>query len=89
MTPDAPDLEPNLIPSAYFSGDFNKTQQLWNTTQKECYTIYWLMQNYAFYLTGMECTLCCEHKPLELFFTTGKLNHILDQWVLELQQFNI
>ena len=24
----------------YFSGSFSKTQQLWNTTQKECYAIY-------------------------------------------------
>ena len=26
--------EPELIPITYFSGTFNKTQQLWNTTQK-------------------------------------------------------
>ena len=26
-----------LIPIAYFSGYFNRTQQLWNITQKECY----------------------------------------------------
>ena len=29
--------EPNLVPIAYFSGSFSKTQQLWNTTQKKCY----------------------------------------------------
>ena len=32
--------EPELTPITYFSGTFNKTQHLWNTTQKECYTIY-------------------------------------------------
>ena len=31
--------KPELIPTAYISGTFNKTQQLWNTTQKECYAI--------------------------------------------------
>ena len=30
---------PNLVPIAYFSGSFSKTQQLWNTSQKECYTV--------------------------------------------------
>ena len=35
------DKEPDqLIPIAYFSGSFNQTQQLWNVTQKECYTVY-------------------------------------------------
>ena len=33
-TPDIPDSEPKLIPIAYFSGSFSKTQQLWNTAQK-------------------------------------------------------
>ena len=52
--------EPELIPIAYFSGIFNKTQQLWNTTQKECYAVYQSVQKFAFYLTGTDCTLCCE-----------------------------
>ena len=33
-TPDVPHSEAKLIPIAYFSGSFSKTQQLWNTTQK-------------------------------------------------------
>ena len=32
--------EASLIPIAYFSGSFSRTQQLWNTTQKECYAVY-------------------------------------------------
>ena len=35
-----PNAEANLIPIAYFSGTFSRTQQLWNTTQKECYAVY-------------------------------------------------
>ena len=31
--------EPELFLIAYFSDTFNKAQQLWNTTQKECYAI--------------------------------------------------
>ena len=37
---DWPNVEPNPVPIAYFSGSFSKTQQLWNTTQKECYAVY-------------------------------------------------
>ena len=32
--------EVSLIPIAYFSGSFSRTQQLWNTTQNECYVVY-------------------------------------------------
>ena len=58
--------EPELIPIAYFSGTFNKTQQLCNTTQKACYAVYISVQKSAFYLPGTDCTLYCDHKPLSL-----------------------
>ena len=64
-------------------------QQLWNTTQIECFAIYKSVQKFDFYLTGIDCTLYCDHRPLASFFTIGLLSHILDQWVIELQQFNI
>ena len=38
-TPPHLGVEVNLIPIVYFSGSFSRTQQLWNTTQKECYTV--------------------------------------------------
>ena len=56
--------EPEVIMIAYFSGTFNKTQQLWNTTQKECYAVYKSYQKFAFYLTDTDCTMYCNHKPL-------------------------
>ena len=82
-------VEVNLIPIAYFSGSFDRTQQLWNTTQKECQTVYRSIQKFAFYLTGTKCTLFCDHKPLALFFTTGMSSPMLDRWPLELQHFDI
>ena len=78
--------EPNLWP-VYFSGSFSKTQQFWNTTQNECYTVYWSIQKFSFYLSGTKCILYCDHKPLALFFTTGMSSPVLDHWALELQQF--
>ena len=68
----AQDKEPaQLIPMAYFSGSFNSTQQLWNITQKECYTVFKSINKFSFYLTGAECTLYCDHKLLAPFLTTG------------------
>ena len=79
---DTDDLE--LIPIAYFSGTFNKTQQLWNTRQKQWYAVYRSVQKCAFYLTGTDCTLYCNHKPLKPFFTTGMSSPVSDKWALEL-----
>ena len=44
---------------------------------------------FIFYLTDADCTLHCDHKPLTPFLTTGMSGHVLDQWALELQQFNM
>ena len=79
---DEPDT---LIPIAYFSDSFNETQQLWNTTQKECYTVYKSVKRFSFYLTGAKCTLYSDHKPFAPFLTTGMSSHVLDRWALELQ----
>ena len=79
----------NLVPIAYFSGSFSKMQQLWNTTQKECYAVYRSIQKFSFYLAGTKCTLYCGHKLLAPFFSTGMSSPVLDQWALGLQQFNI
>ena len=87
--PDDANMLPNLVPIAYFSGSFSKTQQLWNTTQKECYTVYRSIQKFSFYLAGTKCILYWDHKPLAPFFTTGMSSTVLDRWVLEPQQFDI
>ena len=81
--------EVNPIPIRYFSGLFGRTQQLWNTIQKECYAAFRSIQKFAFYLAGTKCTLYCDHKPLAPFFTTGMSSLMLDRWDLELQQFEI
>ena len=41
-------VEGNLIPTAYFLGSFGRTQQLWNTTQKDYYSVYRSIQKFAF-----------------------------------------
>ena len=81
--------ELNLFPIVYFSGSSSKTQQLWNTTLLECYTVYWSIQKFSFYLAGTKCTLYYDHKLLAPFFTSGMSSLVLDCWALELQQFDI
>ena len=56
-TPHHSGAEVSLIPRVYFSGSFGRTQQLWNTTQKDCYAVYMSIQKFAFYLAGTKCTL--------------------------------
>ena len=63
---DQPNAVPHLVPIAYFSSSFSKTQQLWNITQKECYTVCQWIQKFSFYLAGTKCTLYCNHIPLLL-----------------------
>ena len=86
----AQDKEPDqLILITYFSGCFNQTQQHWNVTMKECYTVYRSINEFSFYLTGAKCILYCDHKPLAPFIITGMKSKTMDRWALKLQQYNI
>ena len=78
-----------LVPVAYFSGNFNKTQVKWNITDKEAYAIYKSVKKFAFYITGTKTTVFSEHKPLKNFFEGGMNITKLDRWSLELQEFYI
>ena len=49
----------------------------------------WSIQKLSFYLAGTKCTLYCNHKPPDSFFTTGMSSPLPDCWALELQQFDI
>ena len=78
-----------LLPIVYFSGIFNQTQQLWDITQKECYTVYWSINKFSFYILGAKCTLYCDHKPLAPFLMMGMKSKTMGRWALELQQYSI
>ena len=78
-----------LVPVAYFSGSFNKTQVKWNITEKEAYAIYKSVKKFAFYITGAKPMVFSDHKPLKNFFEGGMNITKLDRWSLELQEFDI
>ena len=51
--------------------------------------MYRSINKFSFYLTGAECTLYCDNKPLAPFLMTGMKSKTIDRWTLELQQYNI
>ena len=66
-TPGKPGAEANLIPIAYFSGSFGRTQQPWNTSQKESYAVA------QFFTTGMSSPVLTDG-PLNFNSSTSSLN---------------
>ena len=61
----------------------------WCVTEKEAYAIVKSMQLFDYFLQGVKCTLCCNHKPLELFLTRGMKIAKLDRWAMLLQEYDI
>ena len=69
-----------LVPVAYFSGNFDKTQVKWIITEKEAYAIYKSVKKFAFYITGAKTMVFSDHKPLKKFFEGGMNIIKLDRW---------
>ena len=44
---------------------------------------------FDYYLQGVKCTLCCDHKPLEPFLSRGMKKAKLDRWAMLLQEYDI
>ena len=78
-----------LVPIAYSSGNFDKTQVKWNITEKEAYAIYKSVKKFTFYITRAKTMVFSDHKPLKNFFEGGMNITKLDRWSLELQEFDI
>ena len=79
----------DIRPVAYFSGIFTAQNKSWCVTGKEAYAVLKSMQCFDYYLQGMKCTLCCNHKPLEPFLTRGMKIAKLDRWAMLLQEYDI
>ena len=74
---------------AYFSGTFTAQNKSWHATEKEAYAVLKSVQRFNYYLRGAKCTLRCNHKPLEPFFTRGMKIANLERWVMLLQEYDI
>ena len=56
---------------------------------KEAYTIYMSVKKLSFYLIQADVLLESDHLPLKRFLHKNKLNSKVNNWVMELESFNI
>ena len=64
-------------PICYVSGQFRERQQNWAALMKEAY------------ITDAEVTIKCNHLPLRKFLQKQTLNAKVNNWAVELEQFNL
>ena len=73
----------------YVSGQFRGSQQNWAALTKEAYAIYMAIRKLSFYITDAEVTIKCDHLPLKKFLQKQTLNTKVNNWAVELEQFNL
>ena len=73
----------------YMSGQFRGSQQNWAALTKEAYAIYMAIWKLSFYITDAEVTIKCDHLPLKKFLQKQTLNAKVNNWAVELEQFNL
>ena len=65
------------------------SQQNWAALTKEAYAIYMAVRKLSFYITDAEVTIKCDHLPLKIFLQKQTLNAKMNNWAMELEQFNL
>ena len=76
-------------PICYVSGQFRGSQLNWAALTKEVYAIYMAVRKLSFYITDAEVTIKCDHLPLKKFLQKQTLNTKVNNWAVELEQFNL
>ena len=76
-------------PICYISGQFIGSQQNWAALTKEAYAIYMAVLKLSFYIMDAEVTIKCDHLPLKKFLQKQTLNAKVNNWAVELEQFNL
>ena len=76
-------------PVAFVSGLFRGSQLNWAALTKEAFAIYMSVKKLSFYLTDAQILLRSDHKLLEKFLLKNTLNSKVNNWVMELEAFNI
>ena len=77
------------LPIQYVSGKFRGPQINWAALVKEAYAIYQCVKKLTFYLSGATCFVYTDHKPLERFLERNTLNATVNNWALELEQYDL
>ena len=76
-------------PICFVSGQFRGSQLNWAALTKEAYAIYMSIRRLVFYLSGADVTIKCDHLPLRKFLMKQMLNSKVNNWAVELEQFNL
>ena len=76
-------------PICYVSGHLEGVSKIGSTLTKEAYAIYMAVRKLSFYITDMEVTIKCDHLPLKKFLQKQTLNAKVNNWAVELEQFNL
>ena len=71
------------------SGQFRGSQQNWAALTKKAFAIYMAVRKLSFYITDTEVTIKCDHLPLKKFLQKQTLNAKVNNWAVELEQFNL
>ena len=76
-------------PICYVSGQFRGSQQNWAALTKEAYAIYMSIRKLSFYVTDARVIIKCDHLPLRKCLQKQTLNAKVNNWVVELEQFDL
>ena len=76
-------------PICYVSGQFRGSQQNWAALTKEAYAIYMAVRKLSFYITDAGVTIKCDYLHLKKFLQKQTLNSKVNNWAVELEQFNL
>ena len=76
-------------PICYVSSQFRGSQLNWAALTKEAYAIYMSIRRLIFYVADADVTIKCDHLPLKKFLTKQTLNSKVNNWAVELEQFNL
>ena len=82
-------VEVKVILFVYVSGQFRGSQLNLAALMNEAYAIYMSIRRLTFYRTDAEITIKCDHLPLKRFLNKQTLNLKVNNWAVELKQFNL
>ena len=71
------------------SGLFLGSQLNWAALTKEAYAIYLSVRKLSFYLTSADVLIRSDHLPLKKFLHQNTRNIKVDNWVVELETYNL
>ena len=73
----------------YISGHFRGSQLNWAALTKEAYAIYMSIRRLIFYVADADMTIKSDHLPMKKFLLKHNLNSKVNNWAVELKQFNL